>query len=89
VIILSRYTQIHPFLALWLLTTGWEWFILATNPNNLKEGNYAGILREVPRQKGDERPEVHHHEKWQTGHTGYMPGMRHQDVPNWKSLNKS
>jgi hypothetical protein len=48
----------------------------------------AGLLCEVPRQEGDEKPQEHHDEEWQAGDPGHMPYMRHEDVQNWQGLGK-
>ena len=47
----------------------------------------ASILYEMPHEEGNERPQKHNHEEWQTGNSGYMLHMRHKDVQNWKELN--
>jgi len=46
----------------------------------------AGILCQMQGQERDERPESHHHEKWQACHPGNMPDLWDQDVPYWQGL---
>jgi len=40
----------------------------------------------MPRQERDEGSKVHHHEKWQTGYPGNMPGVRNKDVQDWEGI---
>ena len=51
-----------------------------------EEVNDGSILHEVSHQEGDEVSEGDHHEKWQAGHPGNLPDLRHQDVPHWQEL---
>jgi hypothetical protein len=55
--------------------------------NTLKEGgNHASLLCEMPHQERNEEPQSHYYEEWQTGNTGRLPGLRHQDVQNRQEL---
>lgn len=64
------------------MTSSFKWITLDTQ----KQGGVpdASVLREMSRQEGSKEPQEHHHEERQTGDTGGMPGLRHQDVPNRK-----
>ena len=43
-------------------------------------GENAGLLHEVPDEKGHQGPQENHHEERQTGDTGSMPGVWNQAV---------
>jgi hypothetical protein len=45
-----------------------------------EEVKNASVLYEVPYKKGDEGPQSYHYEKRKVGYSGYLPGMRNQDV---------
>ena len=47
---------------------------------------YAGLLREVPCQEGNERRQKHHHEERQAGNSGRMPDLWHENVQNRQGL---
>jgi hypothetical protein len=47
---------------------------------------YASILREMPRQEGDQERQIDHDEEWQAGNSRRLPCLRHQDVPDWQEL---
>ena len=52
-----------------------------------KEGGpNASILYEVSHQAGNEGHQKHNHEKWQTSNPGRVPGVRNQNVQDWKEL---
>ena len=50
------------------------------------EVTYASILHEVPEEGGDPEPETDQDEEWQAGHTGRVPEVRHQGVPNREGI---
>jgi hypothetical protein len=36
----------------------------------------------VQDQEGNEKSQGHNHEEWQTGNSGYLPCLWHQDLPH-------
>ena len=57
-----------------------------SEPKQERRLEYAGLLREVPHQEGNEEPKEHHHEERQTGNPGRMPDLWHEDVQNRQGL---
>jgi hypothetical protein len=52
----------------------------------LRTYEFASLLREVPCQKGNERPEKHNHEERQASYSGNLPYMWYQDVQDREEL---
>jgi hypothetical protein len=43
----------------------------------------------MPEKEGNEQRQVYQDEEWQAGNSGYLPDLRHQDVPDWQRLESS
>jgi hypothetical protein len=58
--------------------------------SNQKTGRRSdeSVLHEVSLNQGDEEPKEHYNEERQTGNSGNVPSVRHQDVQNWEELGR-
>ena len=67
-----------------LLTCAWSYCRIVLTTTSLEEF-LGSVLYEVPVQEGDEQRPGHHDEKRPPGHSGCMPSLLHEDVPDWQS----